>query len=216
MPLSILISLPEALCIAAALSLDAFAAGFSYGAGRIRIPLSSVVVIDAICSISVGATLLLGSLLKNHIPVRLTGMVCFVILFLLGLVKLLDGITKSVIRKYGAISSNIRFSFCNFRFVLSLYADPECADIDHSKTISPREAAALAVALSLDGCAVGFGTALGNVNGIAVFFCSLVTEALAVICGVHLGNKAAGKLSCNLSWAGDLILLILAFVKLFA
>lgn len=206
--------LSEAFCIASALSLDAFAASFSYGAGKIKIPPLSLLIIDGICSVSIGIALLIGSLLKSFIPLGLTSAVCFLILFFLGLLKLLDGITKSLIRKYGAISSNLHFSFCNFRFVLSLYADPEAADTDCSKTISSKEAVSLALALSLDGCAVGFGTALGNVNGLAVFFCSLFTEAFAILFGTFLGNKAAGRFSCNLSWAGGLILIVLAFCKL--
>lgn len=205
----------EALLLAAALSLDAFAASFSYGTGKIKIPPASVLVIDIICSLSVGATLFIGSLIRPFIPGWLTTAICFTILFLLGMVKLLDGITKSIIKKYGAISSNFNFSFCNFRFVLSLYANPECADVDHSKTISPKEAVSLAAALSLDGCAVGFGAALGNVSGLAVFFCSLVTEGLAVLGGTALGNKAASRFSCDISWIGGLLLLIMAFLKLF-
>lgn len=210
----ILIPLLEALVIALALSMDAFVASFSYGAAKIKIPFTSVLVIDAVCSLTIGATLFIGSLVRNHIPDWLTTTVCFSLLFLLGLVKLLDGITKSLIKKYGAISSNIKFSFCNFRFVLNLYADPECADVDHSKTISGKEAASLAIALSLDGCAVGFGAALGNVNGLAVFLCSLAVEALAVLGGAALGNKAAKKLSFNASWLGGCLLLVLAFLKL--
>lgn len=204
----------EALFIALALSLDAFVACFSYGACKIKIPLASVLVIDAICSLSIGASFLIGTLLKGFIPGQVTSAVCFILLFFLGMTKLLDGITKSLIQKYGAISSNIKFSFCNFRFVLSLYANPECADTDHSKTISPKEAVSLAIALSLDGLAAGLGAALGNVNGFAVFLCSFFTESLAVFCGAALGNRAAGRLSFNISWLGGLMLILLAFFKL--
>lgn len=204
----------EALFIAFALSLDAFVAGFSYGACKIKIPLVSVFVMDAICSLCIGAALLAGALLRGIIPGQAASAACFVLLFLLGLMKLLDGITKSLIQKYGAISSNIKFSFCNFRFVLSLYANPESADTDHSKTISPREAVSLAIALSLDGLAAGIGAAFGDVNGTAVFLCSFFTEAIAVICGTALGNRAAGRLSFNISWLGGLILIFLAFLKL--
>lgn len=206
----------EAFCIAAALSADAFVTGFSYGTDRIKIPCLSVLVIDIVCSLMIGITLLIGSYIRPYIPDSLTTAICFVILFLLGMTKLLDGITKALIRKYGAISSNIKFSLGSFRFVLSLYANPECADTDHSKTISPKEAAALAAVLSLDGCAAGFGAALGNVNGPAVFFCSLLTEASALLSGMALGKRAADRLSFPVSWLGGCILLILALFKLLA
>lgn len=204
----------EALFLSIALSLDAFVAGFSYGVNKIRIPWTSALVIDGICSFSLGIALLLGSLLKHWIPTQLTTALCFTILLLLGLSKLLDGLTKALIKKYGAICSNFHFSLCNFRFVLSLYADPEAADLDHSKTISPKEASSLAIALSLDGCAVGFGAALGSASGSALFLCSLIVEAMALFCGTALGNRAAKKLPFNAAWISGGILLLLAFLKL--
>lgn len=213
--LSFLISLFEALCIALALSVDAFAASFSYGTDKIRIPLPSILIIDGICSLSIGLTLLAGSLLKSYIPAWITGTACFLILFLLGIAKLSDSVTRALIRKYGSISRNIQFSLCNFRFVLHLYADPRNADADHSKVLSPKEAAALAVALSLDGCAAGFGTGLGNASCLLVFLCSLVTEGAAVLIGIFLGNKAAGQCSLSISWVGGVLLLLLAVSRLF-
>ena len=62
--------------------------------------------------------------------------------------------------------------------------------------------------------AAGLGAAFGNVNGTAVFLCSFFTEAIAVICGTALGNRAAKKLTFNISWLGGLILILLAFLKL--
>lgn len=212
--LSFLISFFEALCIALALSVDAFAASFSYGTDNIRIPLPSVLVIDGICSFSIALTLLAGSLLKDCIPSRLTGTACFLILFLLGIAKLLDSITRAIIKKHGAISRNIHFSLCHFQFVLHLYADPCSADTDHSKTLSPKEAALLAIALSLDGCAVGFGMGLGSTSCLLVLLCSLLTEGAAVLIGIFLGNKAAGHCSLSISWVGGVLLLLLALCKL--
>lgn len=205
----------EALFLSVALSLDAFVAGFSYGMNKIRIPWISAFIVDAICSLSLGAALLLGSLFGRFIPAGLTTVICFAILLLLGITKLLDGLAKTLIHKYGNISSHFHFSFCSFRFVLSLYADPEAADSDHSKTISPKEAASLAAALSLDGCAVGFGAALDSAAGaLALFFCSLIVEAAALFLGTALGNRAAKSLPFNAAWISGIILLLLAFLKL--
>lgn len=212
--MQILLLLTEALCLSLALSFDAFVAAFSYGTCKIKIPPLSVLVISGVCSLLVAISLAMGSLLKEFISTQAASVICFLLLFLLGLFKLLDGIVKSLLQKYGAFSSNLSFSFCNLRFVLSLYANPECADIDHSKTISPKEALSLSIALSLDGFAAGLGAAFGNVNGPAVFICSLLMEALAVLTGAFLGNRAAGLLSFPVSWIGGLLLIIMAFFKL--
>jgi len=210
-----LITILEAIMLASALSMDAFVSGFAYGSNKIKIPMLSVQIINVICSSILGISLLVGTVLKQYIPSWLTLIICFVILFTLGIIKLLDSVTKSIIRKYNHLDKEIKFSMFNFKFILNLYTDPEEADVDASKVISPMEASSLAIALSLDGMAIGFGAALGDINALAVFLCSLVTDAAAVILGCYIGNKIARKLSFNLSWLSGVILIILAFLKLF-
>lgn len=210
-----LITIAEAIMLASALSMDAFISGFAYGSNKIRIPMLSIQIINVICSSVLGISLLAGIVVRQYIPSWLTLTICFAILFVLGITKLLDSATKSLIRKYNNLNKEIKFSMFNFRFILNLCANPEDADVDASRIISPIEATSLAIALSLDGLAIGFGAALGNINGLAVFLCSLVTNALAVILGCYVGNRFTRKLSFNLSWLGGILIIILAFLKLF-
>lgn len=212
---SFLIILTEAFVVAFSLSLDAFTVGFAYGSDKIKIPVSSVLIISVICSIVTGISFFMGNIIKDYIPYRVTVCICFTILIILGIIKILDSFTKAIIRKHKNLNKKIKFSFFNLKFILNLYADPEEADIDSSKILSPQEAVALAVSLSLDGLAVGIGAALGNVNGIAVVIFSLVTNILAVILGGSIGNKIARKVSFNLSWLSGVVLVALAFLKLF-
>lgn len=204
-------TLGEALLLALALSLDAFAASFAYGSKQIKIPFASVCVIDLVCGLIVGVSLLAGTVTKGFIPEA----VSFWILFLLGAEKLADGIVKSLIRRYGGVRRDLNFSLCSIRFVLSLYADPEKADRDSSQSIAPGEAASLAVALSLDGIAVGFGAAVGQVNAPAVFCFSLLANALAVFSGAGLGNRLSRRLPFSISWLGGVILIVMAVLRLF-
>lgn len=150
----------EALLLVVALSLDAFVASFAYGAQRIRIPYSSAAIISVICTAMLAVSLLAGSLLRPFLPQSLTKGLCFAILFLLGLVKLCDSTIKTLIRKHKRMHRQVSFSLFSLKFILDVYADPEKADRDGSRELSPAEAASLAVALSLDGLAVGFGAAL--------------------------------------------------------
>lgn len=209
------LSLVEAVILASSLSMDAFAASFAYGSNKIKIPMLSVQIINIVCSSILGISLFLGAVVRQYLPGRVTVISCFVILFALGMAKLLDSITKTIIRKHTDINKEIKFSMLNFKFILKLYADPELADVDASKSISPMEAAALSVSLSLDGMAIGFGAALGSVNVLGVFLISFVTNVLAVILGCYIGNKLASKISFNLSWLSGAVLIILAAVKLF-
>ena len=206
-------SLLGAVILASSLSLDAFAAGFTYGCKKIRIPFTSIQIISIVCTLITGISLLFGSIIRDYIPIWLTTFICFTLLFLLGITKLLDSITKSIIRKHMNLNKVLNFSFLNFKFILKLYADPEEADIDLSKTISSFEATSIAIALSLDGIAVGFGAAIGNVNELAVFIFSLITNILAIYVGCVFGTKIANKVTINLSWISGVILILLAFSK---
>jgi len=172
----------EAILIAAAVSLDAFAASFAYGGKRIQIPILSVLVISFVCAASLGISLFAGEFVGTYIPEQLTILISFGILFCLGIWKLFDN---------GEMK--------NF-------------DSDDSKIISLGEATALAVALSLDGLAVGFGAALGSVNSVAVILSTFVIGAAAVMLGGFLGLKIAGKL--RVSWISGVLLILLAFAQL--
>lgn len=204
----------EAVAIASALSMDAFVAGFAYGARQIRLSRCAILLINLICSAILGIFLGLGSLIAGFLPEGLQRGICFGVLFALGLIKLLDGIVRAAIRKYGNLDGKLDFSLFSLRFVLHVYADPAAVDLDHSKTISPAEALSLALALSLDGAAAGFGAALGQVSIIAVVTASLVANQLTLLTGSWLGERLSRRFRMSLGWLGGVILLLLAFSKL--
>lgn len=210
-----LFAVMEAALLASSLSLDSFTAGLAYGTNKTRIPFMSAQIINLICSAITGLSLFAGALLKPYLPSGLTLAVAFTFLFIIGFVKLLDSITKSIIRKHNNLHKKLDGSFLNFKFVLNLYANPEAADVDASKSISPSEAALLAVSLSLDGIAVGFSAALVNVNSLLVFSWSLITDLIFLYAGNFIGKKIASKTHLNLSWLSGAILICLAVSKLF-
>jgi len=126
----------------------------------------------------------------------------------------MDNIIKSIIHKHAIIDKQIKFSFLNINFILNIYADPKEADLDESKTLSPKEALSLAVALSLDSLAAGLGVALGNVNIFAIILCSLIFSMLSIKSGAFLGNKISDKAPFQLSWLSGILLIFLAFLRL--
>ena len=203
----------EAFLLTSALSMDALAAGFAYGGNGIKISFWKAMLINIICSVFLGLSLILGAAVRDFVPQGLAEGISFGILFIIGMSKLLDSFTKSLIRKYNGLKKEIRFSFFNFGFILNVYANPEQADADASKALSAAEAAVLAAALSLDGLAVGFGAAMGSLNVAIVFAMSLVTDLPAILLGSRLGNKLARK-RLNLNWIGGVVLIALAFTRL--
>lgn len=207
-------SVLEALLLVMALSMDAFVSSFAYGASQIKIPFSSLLIINIVCSSLLALSLCLGSWIGNWIPTQVTSVLCFIILLALGLVKLFDSAIKALIRKHNKVHKKITFSFLNLNFVLNVYANPQDADADASKVLSPKEAIYLAAALSLDGLGVGFGAGLTDVNHGLIVLLSFLIGLLAVMLGCLLGNKLAKKMTSDLSWMGGCILIIIACMKL--
>jgi len=209
-----IIALLQATAIAVSVSVDAFAVSFAYGCKKIKIPVFSILIINLVCTAVIGASFLFGSVLVQYIPEWFAVALAFTILFVIGVIKLFDSITKTIIRRYTQFSKEIKLSVFNFKLVTRVYADPEAVDVDISKSISAREAVVLAISLSLDGFAVGLGAAIIGVNGWALVLFTLVTGFVVLFLGCWLGNKVADKLRFNISWLAGVILIGLAFMQL--
>lgn len=203
----------ESLVLVTALSIDAFVACFAYGTNKIKIPFLSMAVMDIISSFILLLFLFLGKLVSPLLPGSFIKIFCFAILFGLGIVKLFDSSLKHLIRNSQQEIPSLHFTILQFKFILTVYADPDKADKDQSRSLSPAEAAPLGAALSLDSAAVGFGA------GVLVFYpgwiilLALLVGAAAIFSGSLFGNKLAEKTSLNLSWLSGLLLIILAFMK---
>ncbi|MCL2821937.1 MAG: manganese efflux pump, partial [Firmicutes bacterium] len=74
----------EAFLLTLAISIDAFASGFAYGAGKIKIPILSILIITAIGSVFFGVSLFFGALIGQVIPSLVAQIVCSAILIGLG------------------------------------------------------------------------------------------------------------------------------------
>ena len=107
-----------------------------------------------------------------------------------------------------------QFKVSDFRFFLQVCIDNTAADADHSLELSPKESLSLAVALSLDGIAAGFGTGLVAANLAEIIIFSLIVNMIAILAGCFIGNKVAEKTDLNLSWLSGATLMLLAFLKL--
>ena len=204
----------EALLIVTALSVDAFVSCFAYGASRIHVPFSSAMVINLICSGILALALLFGGLIGNWVPPGVTTGICFFLLLGLGLSKIFDSAVKALICRHQAFQKNIRFSFFQLGFLLSIYANPEAADRDHSRVLSPSEATFLALALSVDSLAVGFGTGMTQIAPLLIITLSLVLGLLCILLGCFLGARVTRKANLELTWLSGLLLILLAISKL--
>ena len=106
------------------------------------------------------------------------------------------------------------FSMKEISFVIDVYIDETRADIDHSKILSAKEAIYLAIALSIDSLATGiaFGMAINDPK--EVLLISFVMGILILTIGQWLGRRISKAVSYDLSWMTGVILLILAFSRI--
>lgn len=204
----------ESFILVIALSLDAFVSCFAYGTNKIKIPFSSALVLTGVSTFILTVSLSLGFIIKPLVPVGLTHILCFILLFILGTIKLFDSSIKAHIRNKKGLLRSFAFRALSLSFILNVYADPEMADEDDSRTLSYKEAVSLALALSIDGLAVGMGAAMSEANYIMIIITSLVVGLFAVYSGGSLGKKLSMKSDLELSWLSGVLLIILAVLKL--
>ncbi len=202
----------ETLLLVLTLSLDAFIASIAYGTNKIKIPFISIVIINITCSSILSFSLFLGSMVKKIIPGKLTLLISFLILMFLGMFYLFQSLIKSYITKISTSNKGIKLKMSDL--IINIYVDEISADFDNSKNLSPKESIYLAIALSLDSLAVGFGSSLGGINYMQVLFLSLLFGFLAIWLGLLIGKKLVAKSNVNISWLSGIILMILAVMKI--
>lgn len=196
-----------------ALSLDTFMAALSYEANKIKIPISSNLIISFICALFLFISLLLGGVLNLFIPEFILKWISFIILFGIGLFKIFDNRIKKFICKRNFKSKSINFSFCNLKFILQIYSDYSYADIDKSKSLSPIEAISLALALSIDGLSAGIAFNTDIVLGLFIFIICLIVNVLFILLAKGF-NYLFSNSKIDFSLLGGFIFIILAFCKL--
>lgn len=203
----------EIFLLVIALCVDTFVASIAYGTDRIQIRFREIALMNAVCSLFLGLALGFGTVLRVLIPETLTKAVCFVSLLVLGMVKLLDYSIKKYINHHCDVHKDIHFSFSRLRFIISIYGDPVCADQDHSKTLSPKEAVFLAMAMSIDSLIAGTLAAFMEVNIWQTMAAAFVIGVAAIYAGQLLGRKIASRCKWDLSWMSGVLFLVLAFTK---
>ncbi|MGL4772301.1 MAG: sporulation membrane protein YtaF [Clostridium sp.] len=203
----------QALLLVFSLCLDSFVASIAYGTKKILIPFKSALTINLICSLTLLISLLLGSFLSEFIPSSLTSLCSFLLLFGLGVYRLFESLFKTYISKKTQTSSPLTFKLFDFKFVIEVYADETKADFDNSKTLSIKEAAYLATALSLDSLAVGFSYSLIKINPTQIVLLSFLVGMVLLFLGCKLGKKFSEMSSMNISWLSGFLLIVIAILR---
>jgi putative sporulation protein YtaF len=133
---------------------------------------------------------------------------------MIGVYRLFEYIFKAYISKCCKSDKPLTFKIFDFQFVLQVYANEIKADFDNSKCLNVKESFYLALALSLDSLAVGFGSSLCSINYLEVLILCFIIGILCVSIGVFIGRKFAQTLPFELSWLSGLLLILLAILRI--
>ena len=201
----------ENILLVAAVSVDALLASFAYGADNIKIPFLSAAVISAAGTAVLMLSMLLSGAADAVIPSGAGRWLGFIILMCIGTVSLFQNALKTFLRNKSG--KNLSFSISGVGFVVSVFLDETKADTDKSKTLSPREALTLAIALSADSLGSGFGAGLAGAEILPVCIMSFGAGLAAVAAGAKAG-AVTGKKRPGISWISGILLIILAFMNL--
>src|SRR5699024_8662449 len=117
------------LCV----SLDAFVASIAYCSKRIKIPFSSNLVINIICSSILGISLFFGYLVQKVVPSSVTTIISFLLLFSLGIYSLFESLIKTYLKSRPDAKKEVRLKIFDVDFIINIYLDKTNADLDEDR-----------------------------------------------------------------------------------
>lgn len=171
-----------------ALSIDTFIIAITYENEKIKIPLSSNIVISLICSLSLAISLIFGNIFSQILPINILKIFSFTLLFLIGIYKIIEEKIKQKLSKNKTTKINKK----------------------KDKILSIPTAIILSITLSIDGIIAALAFQTTNLNILIIFLASFITNFLFI-----LSAKFFAKLNrLNFEYLGGIILIILAFSKI--
>lgn len=214
-----------------AVSLDGFGVGITYGVRKIKIPISSILIIAACSGLIILLSMMVGVLLTGWMTADGASAVGAVILIGIGLLALYQFIRSGEREELGApISSTdlstehdeqphnpvLKMELKVFGFIIQILRTPSAADMDRSGTISAGEAFLLGTALSLDAFGAGIGAALVGFPPLLTAILIAAASGFFLWSGTRVGFWVSGwRWMRKLSMLPGVILIAMGIFKLF-
>ena len=201
----------EELFLAVIVSFDTLLAAAAYCNSGIKIPLISSAVINLICSAVLGISLCFSGFLSNYIPSSVCRICGCSIIVLIGLLTIVKSIARTLVKRV-AERGELSVKLGKSPLALKLCLDDTAADIDHSKVLSAGEAAALALASSMDSAAMGLSCGYSDISPTAASLLTFLCGSAAIWLGGIAGKKIS-SLDHDLSWVGGILLITFAILN---
>ncbi|MGE5422635.1 MAG: sporulation membrane protein YtaF [Ignavibacteriales bacterium] len=178
---------------ALAVSADGFGVGMAYGIKRIRIPLSSLLVICLASMTAVSLSMLVGHGIAVYFDPVIASRIGAVALIAVGLWFISDvwrSREENEDSKENQAIATLRIK--PLGIIIQILREPSRADFDASGAISYREALFLGIALALDALGAGMGASLAGFKIITTVLMVGACKFILVSLGLWLGSKLEG------------------------
>ncbi len=187
------------LCFLCALSssLDSLSVSISYGAKKVKLPFSAILVVSIVSTIGTFLSMKFGQIVINFAGEDIIKYIGSLILIFIGAFFIYDSKTTDELS------------------VKELMDNPSVIDYDNSGVIDVNEALFLAAALTINNLGVGIASAVAGLNIYVTTLFTFIITFLSIKIGYFLGNKYLtnffGKYAQFLS---GLLIIIIGLIKI--
>ena len=205
---------PALLFFLLAVTLDSLTAGLTYGTRKVRIQLLSYLILICIPALFITAANQLGTLLACLLPPQVLPWISFLLLFLLGISKIIESLIRRLAAKHPSLTRNWGCKIKQINIIFTIYLSPEYANGEDLQILSAKEALLLSLALSLDSILVGMAFTTDAVSWVFLFLLAVLFNLLFFLIGYLAGHVLCHLFHVDLSWLSGLLLLLLALQAL--
>lgn len=197
--------------LALIVSFDTYLVAAAYCNSGIRIPPASAAVINLTGAAVLGLSLLLSDIAGCFIPAELCRTLGLIVLTSIGVITVFKSLVRILVRRLSR-KGELSLRTGSSGLVIKLYLDDTAADIDNSKTLSPAEAAALALASSLDSAATGLSSGFCGISPVRTAVFTFAAGFAAIAAGSLTGRKISAS-ERDFSWLGGVLLIAFAIFE---
>lgn len=210
-----LLTILSTLLLVIGLCVDTFVTSFSYGVNKIKIPFISAIVINLVSTTFLAISLYFGKLVSSFLSPSFTTFLGFIILFILGFLHLGESLLKVYWKRRNTSATAFDFKLFDMKFTVNMEIAEEDLYNPKTRLLKSSEAASIAIAISIDELAIGFGLGLVAVSPLFLIGLFALCAMISVFLGSFLGRTLAVNTDLNLSWITGATLLLIAFSKFF-
>ncbi|MBM7855051.1 putative sporulation protein YtaF [Desulfohalotomaculum tongense] len=180
---------------ALALNMDALGTAVAYGARKIKIPFSSIIIISLMSVLSISISMSIGHMLASILSETFAHRLGGLILTGIGSWLLIQAWQETKNEEQEEVNKTettlMQIRIRALGLVIQILREPSKADLDKSGVISSREAILLGTALAMDAFGAGFAVSMMGFNPILTGIVVGLGHIMLTYAGLIMGNGFA-------------------------